>query len=76
MEVEEARRGPSAVTIRFVLINTRINIKAIRSKMEIDILGETMGFTLFMAIRYASVTRAVGLIHHTPLASMTHGPPV
>ena len=73
-EMEEARLGPSAVTRRFGIINTKSNSKTIRSKMEI--LRVTMGFTLLTASGCASVTRFLGLIPHIPLASMIYGPPL
>ena len=74
--MKEARRGPSTVTRRVVLINHRSNTKEIRRQMEMEILGETMGFTFLTEIGCAYVTRFVGSIPHMPLDFMIHGPPV
>ena len=76
MEVEEARRGPSALKIRVILIETISNSKAIGRKMEMEILRETIGFTLFTASGYAYITRVVGSIPHTTMAYRIHGTPV
>ena len=73
MEVEEARLEKIAVTRRVGLINLRSNSKSIRSKMEMYIIRATMGFTLLTESACASVTRVVGLIPHTSMASMIHG---
>ena len=72
--MEDATRGPSAVTIRVRIINTKINSKSIRSQKEI--IRVTIVFTLLTEIECASVTRVVYLIPHKPLASMINGPPV
>ena len=44
--------------------------------MEIEILRGTTGFTFLTASVYDSVTRVVGLIHHTLLVYIINGPPV
>ena len=72
----EERPGPSALIIRSVLIKPRGNGKSIRRKMEMEILRKIMGFTLLTTSGCAYVARVVGLIPHTPLDSMIHGPPV
>ena len=72
VEMEEARRGPIVVTRRVRIRNTKSNSKSIRKQMEI--LRVTMGFNLLTEIGFASVTRVVGFIPHTPLAYIIHGP--
>ena len=74
VEVKDSRSGPISLTRRFRIINPKINSKAIRRQMEIYILRVTMGFTLLKKSWCASIARVVGLIPHTPLASMIHGP--
>ena len=64
---------PSSVTRRVGLINNISNRKLIRRKMEIEILRETMGFTILTTSGCAYLTRVLNLISHTPLASMIHG---
>ena len=76
MEVGDAKREPSAVTIKVGQINPRNNRKVIIRKMEMEAIRAKMGFTLFTSSGCASVTRVVGLTPHTPLASMIHAPPV
>ena len=72
--MEEARRGPSAVTRRVGLIKTKRNRKAIIRKGEIRRV--TMGFTLLTSSGCASVTRVVFLIPHITLYYMIYGTPV
>ena len=76
VEVEEARRGPSALKIRVILIETISNSKAIGRKMEMEILRKIMGFTLLTTSGCAYVARVVGLIPHTQMSTMIHGLPV
>ena len=64
---------PSTVTRRVGLINIRSNSKSIIRKMVIYILRSKMGFNLLTESVCASVTRIVGLIPYTTLASVIHG---
>ena len=74
--MEESRRGTRSVTRSVRLISPKINRKSIISQMEMEVLRVTMGFNLLKASVCDYVTRFVGLIPHTPLDSMIHGPPV
>ena len=76
VEVKDSRSGPISLTRRFRIINPKINSKAIRRQMEIKILRATMMFTFLTEILCDSVTRVVGLIPHTSMASIIHGTPV
>ena len=64
------------VTRRVILINPIGKSKVIRRQMEMKILRVTIGFIFLTASGCASVTRVVGIIPHTPLASMIHGTPL
>ena len=56
------------------LIKPRSNIKSIRRKIKMVIIRATMVFNFLTPSECASVTRFVGLIPHTTLDSMIHGP--